>query len=86
MKLLDINSEQELAEPPEGTADDSSLLPAEKGVAFCNRLFYMERLYKELPQEERKEEHQKTEPAIWDEFWKWLETLNPAGGSKLEKQ
>ena len=45
----------------------------------------MERLYKELPQEERKEKHQKTEPAIWDEFWKWLETLDPAGGSKLEK-
>lgn len=41
LKLLDINSEQELAEPPQGTAEDSSLLPAEKGVAFCNRLFYM---------------------------------------------
>ena len=54
LKLLDINSEQELAEPPQGTAEDSSLLPAEKGVAFCNRLFYMERLYKELPQEETK--------------------------------
>ena len=81
LKLLDINSEQELAEPPEGTADNSSLLPAEKGVAFCNRLFYMERLYKELPQEERKEKHQKTEPAIWDEFWKWLETLDPADGA-----
>ena len=85
LKLLDINSEQELAEPPQGTAEDSSLLPAEKGVAFCNRLFYMERLYKELPQEERKQKRQETEPAIWNEFWTWLETLEPAGGSKLEK-
>ena len=85
LKLLDINSEQELAEPPQGTAEDSSLLPAEKGVAFCNRLFYMERLYKELPQEKRKQKRQETEPAIWNEFWTWLETLEPAGGSKLEK-
>ena len=46
LKLLDINSEQEITEPPEGTAADEKLLPAEKGVAFCNRLFYLERLYK----------------------------------------
>ena len=45
----------------------------------------MERLYKELPQEERKQKRQETEPAIWNEFWTWLETLEPAGGSKLEK-
>ena len=30
LKLLDINSEQELAEPPQGTAEDSFLLPAVK--------------------------------------------------------
>lgn len=85
LKLLDINSEQELTEPPEGTAKDSSLLPAEKGVAFCNRLFYLERLYKELSREERKQKRQETETAVWNEFWTWLETLDPAGGSKLEK-
>ena len=28
----------------------------------------------------RKQNH-----AIWNEFWTWLETLEPAGGSKLEK-
>ena len=45
----------------------------------------MERLYKELQQEERKEKCLKTELAIWDEFWKWMEILNPAGGGNIEK-
>ena len=85
LKLLDINSEQEIREPKGGTAADSTLLPAEKGVAFCNRLFYLERLYKDLPAEERKQKRLETEPAIWDEFWAWLDTVTPAGGSKLEK-
>ena len=85
LKLLDINSEQEIEGPLEGTATDEKLLPAEKGVAFCNRLFYLERLYKGLPAEERKQKRQEQEPAIWNEFWNWLETLKPTGGSKLEK-
>lgn len=31
------------------------------------------------------QKRQKKEPAIWNEFWFWLDTLNQAGGSKLEK-
>lgn len=85
LKLLDINSEQEMPEPKEGTASDDTLLPAEKGVAFCNRLFYLERLYKDFPVEERKQKRQEKEPGIWEEFWSWLDTLSPTGGSKLEK-
>ena len=26
-----------------------------------------------------------TQPQIWDEFWSWIDTLSPTGGSKLEK-
>ena len=85
LKLLDINSEQEIDKPKDGTAADPTLLPAEKGVAFCNRLFYLERFYKDLPAEERKQKRQEKEPAIWNEFWSWLDTLSPTGGSKLEK-
>ena len=84
-KLLDINSEEELKEPSSGMSDDNGLLPAEKGVAFCNRLFFLERCYKELPAEERKQKRQEKEPEIWNEFWSWLGSLNPTGGSKLEK-
>ena len=39
---------------PISTEEDENLFPAEKGVAFCNRLFFKERLYKELSPEERK--------------------------------
>ena len=85
LKLLDINSEEELKEPSSGMSDDNCLLPAEKGVAFCNRLFFLERCYKELPAEERKQKRQEKEPEIWNEFWSWLGSLNPTGGSKLEK-
>ena len=81
-KLLDINSEQELKDPFSETPNDSQLLPAEKGVLFCNRLFFLERSYKGLPAEERKQKRQEKEPEIWDEFWSWLGTLNPTGGSK----
>lgn len=85
LKLLDIHSEQELVEPGEDIADRDDLLPAEKGVLFCNRLFFLERQYRDLPPEERKARREATEPGIWKEFWEWLQTLEPLGGSKLEK-
>ena len=28
---------------------------------------------------------QEQEAPIWEEFWSWIDTLNPTGGSKLEK-
>ena len=84
LKLLDINSEQEIPDPGEGTAERTDLTPAEKGVVFCNRIFYKERFYKDLPAEERKEKRLGSEPQIWEEFWAWIDTLDPAGGSKLE--
>ena len=74
-----------MAEPAGNTAQDSTLLPAEKGVAFCNRLFFLERIYKDLPAAERKQRRQEKEPRIWEEFWGWLDTVHPTGGSKLEK-
>ena len=82
-RLLDINSEEEISQS-DITLDDS-LIPAEKGVVYCNRIFYKERLYKNMDPESRKQERLKTESILWEEFWTWLGTLNPAGGSKLEK-
>lgn len=35
--------------------------------------------------ESRKQERLKTESILWEEFWTWLGTLNPADGSKLER-
>ena len=85
IKLLDPHSEQALPEPAGDIAGREDLLPAEKGVLFCNRLFFMERQYKDLHPEERKAKRDETEPAVWKEFWTWLGTLDPVGGSKLEK-
>lgn len=86
LKLLDINSEQNMEAPSFSMPDDDSgLLPAEKGVFFCNRLFFLEHSYKWLPAEKRKEKRQEKEPEIWEAFWAWLKTLEPMGGSKLEK-
>ena len=85
LKLLDIHSEQEIPEPQDDTACRTDLLPAEKGVEFCNRLFFRERKYRDLSAEERKSGRLKTEQPIWDEFWKWMNSLTTVGGSKLEK-
>ena len=71
--------------PDDKTASNEKLSAAQKGVEFCNRLFYEERLYKDLPADERKQKRLETQPQIWKEFWSWLETLSPTGGSKLEK-
>ena len=68
-----------------GNFSNEKLSAAQKGVEFCNRLFYEERLYKDLPSDERKQKRLETQPQIWEEFWSWLETLSPTGGSKLEK-
>lgn len=42
-------------------------------------------MYKELSPEDRKAKRLEEETPIWDEFWSWIDTLDPAGGSKLEK-
>ncbi|MCI5595898.1 MAG: IS66 family transposase [Lachnospiraceae bacterium] len=85
LKLLDISSEQELKEPDESFIDDAEIIPAEKGVLFCNQLFFQERLIKELSAEDRKEKRLEKETVIWENFWNWINTLNPSKGSKLEK-
>lgn len=61
------------------------MVPSEKGVAFCNQLFFLKQLYKNLPSEERKANRLENELEVWDRFWKWLDSLEPSGGSKLEK-
>ena len=52
-----------------------------KESGFCNRLFFKERLYKELSPEGRKAKRLEEETPIWDEFWSWIDTLDPSGES-----
>lgn len=85
-KLLDINSEEAIKEPvlPEGEGIPE-MIPAEIGLAYCNKLFFIERGLKKLPAEERKTKRMELETPVWEAFFQWLGTLAPSGGSKLEK-
>ncbi|MGN0365779.1 MAG: IS66 family transposase [Suilimivivens sp.] len=86
LKLLDINSDvaiEDINLPDEEEA--KQLLPAEIGLLYCNKLFYLERTLKDLNPEERKQQRAVLEQPVWDQFWNWLGTLHPTGGSKLGK-
>ena len=86
LKLLDINSDvviEDINLPDEEEA--KQLLPAEIGLLYCNKLFYLERTLKDLDPEERKQQRTVLEQPVWDQFWNWLDTLHPTGGSKLGK-
>lgn len=86
LKLLDINSDvaiEDINLPDEEEA--KQFLPAEIGLLYCNKLFYLERTLKDLNPEERKQQRDVLEQPVWDQFWNWLDTLHPTGGSKLGK-
>ncbi len=86
LKLLDVNSDEAIEDT--GLPDEEKLeqlLPAEIGLLYCNKLFYLERTLKELEAEERKQQRTVLEQPVWEQFWNWLGTLHPTGGSKLGK-
>lgn len=85
MKLLDINSPEAIKEPKIPQEDLEKYIPAEIGVAYCNKLFYLEREFKDLSFEERKNKRLEQEVPIWDHFYDWLDSLTPTKGSKFEK-
>lgn len=85
LKLLDINSSEAIKEPVIPETGLEKYIPAEIGVAYCNKLFYLERQLKELSPEERKEKRLEQEVPILENFFHWIESLNPTKGSKLEK-
>lgn len=59
------------------------LLPVEVGLDYCNQLFMLEDYYKDLVPDQKKQQRLQTEVPIWKAYWKWIETLNPTGGSRL---
>ena len=61
------------------------LTTTEIGFDYCNQLFELEKEYADLDADTRKAKRLETEPAIWEAYWSWLETVNPAGGSRLAK-
>ena len=85
IKLLDINSPEAIREPEIPQENLDKYIPAEIGVAYFNKLFYLEREFKDLSPEERQKQRMEQEFPIWEKFFTWLETLNPTKGCKLEK-
>ena len=85
IKLLDVNSSEAIKEPEIPQTDLEKYIPAEIGVAYFNKLFYLEREFKELSPEERQKKRIEQEVPVWENFFDWLGTLNPTKGSKLEK-
>ena len=82
LKLADTSSDVPIQEI-EG--DKGKLLPAEIGLNYCNRLFLLERGFKDMSAEDRKAMRQKQSAPVWKQFWQWLDTFEPAGGSALDK-
>lgn len=60
-------------------------IPAEVGLAYCNRLFFLERQVKDLSATERKQRREELEKPVWEGFWKWVSSIRATGGSKLAK-
>ena len=86
LRLLDIHSDAAIEdiEIP-GEEEQKELNPAEIGLMYCNKLFYLEKTMKDLDADTRKTKRSETECPIWEQFWNWLDTLHPTGGSKLGK-
>ena len=86
LKLLDINSEMDVKDiqlpDPEQM---KNMIPAEIGLVFFNKLFFIEKGLKGMDPEQRKKKRLEKEAPVWEKFWAWIETLKPLGGSKLEK-
>lgn len=56
MKLLDINSEEWLEEPDiSELSEQEKMIPAEIGLSYCNKLFFIEKTIKELSPDEKKQ-------------------------------
>ena len=52
-------------------------------MEYCDRLFDLERLYKDKSAEERKALRLKEEKPIVDNLYRWVNGLHPVRGSKL---
>lgn len=71
--------------PSKKKVDKDNPTPAEIGYAYCNKLFELEKEFKDLDPDERKEKRLEKEPPVLEAFWRWLDTVSAVGGSRLAK-
>jgi len=67
---------------PKNAPKDNS---ARIGFEYCQKLFALEREFKDLKAEERLELREEKSKPVLDEFFDWVGTVNPLAGSKLAK-
>lgn len=65
--------------------DLHDLTAAEIGFLYCDKLFEKERKLKGCTPEEKKAKRLEQEKPLLDSFFRWLATIHPLKGSKLEK-
>lgn len=66
---------------PNGTTTKTS--KAAMGFEYCNKLFALERKWKDLTDKQRLEARQAKAIPLIDEYWLCMKTLDPGSGSKL---
>lgn len=69
----------------EATDSTSKDTPASQGVAYCDKLFHIEKEMKELSDQEKYDLRLAKSQPILDEFWQWIESFIALPGSKLGK-
>ena len=67
---------------PKGATVSTS--QAAVGYEYCNKLFYLERKIASFTPEERRQERQARVKPLLDDYWAWVEEVDPSPGSKLE--
>ncbi len=68
IKLLDVNSNETIKELEIPQKDLEKYIRAEIGVAYFNKLFYLERTYKDLFTEKRQAKRMEQKVPIWKTF------------------
>ena len=54
-----------------------------EGFEFCERLFALERTFANMTPQERLQQRQKLSKPILEAYFKWLDSVDPLGGSRL---
>ena len=58
---------------------------AAKGVAYCDKLFHLERQFSSLTPDNRLKERKRLSRPMFDEFYNWIEGLTPLPNTLLGK-
>ena len=62
-----------------------TLCKASVGFEYCNKLFALERDFADMTPEQRLAARREKSRPILDEYWAWVDSLDPIGGSKLSE-